>query len=932
MKEKLQQTDLLPTGTVAFLFTDIVGSTHLARQYVKEWPKYQALHHSLMESVITTHQGFVFQIIGDEIQAAFANASDALEAAMAAQKNLRVEDWGVMEAMHVRMGIHTGQATPLDGKYEGYLTLSHTKRLMSIAYGDQILLSEATKALLAETLPPDVTLRDLGTHRLKDFERLEHIYQVVCPDLPADFPPLKTQSNPPNNLPAQLTSFVGRSKELREVIDLLSVERLVTLIGTGGSGKTRLALQVAAEMMEQFPDGVFFVALAPVTDPGLVPLTITQSLNLHEVPGQSIAESLKDYLQNKKILLLLDNFEQVIASASFVAELLMACRTIKVIVTSREGLRISGEREYLIPPLELPDLAQPQSLDAISEYSAVQLFLQRARAVKPDMRITEDIVRSIAELCRRLDGLPLAIELAAARIRLLPPQAMLERMGHRLEFLIGGARDLPNRQQTLRQTIAWSYDLLDEEEKRVFKHLSIFVGGFTIDAMEAVAGNPAVDTPLLGYLGSLVDKSLIQEMDGANNEPRFVMLETLREFGREQLDAAGEMDETWRRHVSFYLALVEKREKSLENEEQVQWMNQIEQEHDNLLAALEWSMAAPPDSIRAQDDRSDLGLRLANALAFFWEARGYYSQGRERLAAVLSMVAAQGRTPARANLLARSAELAYRQSDFKATTSFASESLMIYRELMDQQGMASALIKLGNAAEELGNYTAASKYLNEALMIWRKLEDRQGTARALISYGWVALRSGDYPLAKSRLEEALTISRDLGDSRNIGFELAGLGEVALRQQDYRKASQLVEESLELRRRLGNKWGVGVCLGILGWIAMREEHWDRALALLGSSLEVRQEIGDLSGSAWCFERLAAVAEAQGKMEKAARLFGYGAALRANIRSVIDPSDQPAYDSRIRTLQAKLGKKKFGILWAEGQKLTLEQAFDYAFIKM
>lgn len=917
--------DQLPTGTVTFLFSDIVGSTNLARKFAERWFSIDAQHHDLMQKAVSAHHGRVVQTVGDEVQAAFATALDALEASLDAQYALGAEDWGEVGSVHVRMGIHTGPATlrigSRDEKYDGYLTLSHTKRLMSLAFGDQILISEATKALLGEGLPPDMTLRDLGKHRLKDFEQAEHIYQVVAPDLPADFPPLKSRDIPPNNLPIQLTSFVGRSRELSDLKKLLEEGRLLTLTGPGGSGKTRLALQVASEMIDQFPEGVFFVALASITDPGLVPLAIAQALNISETPGRVVVDSLKDYLNNKSLLLVLDNYEQVIAAASLVADLLSAHQEFKVMVTSREGLRISGEREYPIPPLELPDLTQAQSLDALSQSPAVQLFFNRAQAVQPDLQLTIETGPPVAEICRRLDGLPLAIELAAARVKILFPRAMLERMGRPLSFLTEGARDLPKRQQTLWGAIAWSYDLLDQNEQRLFRQLSVFVGGCTIDAVQAVVGDATQPDAILDHLGSLVDKSLLKGVDGASDAPRFMMLETLREFGLDQLAASGEQDLIHLRHARFFLSLAEQAEAGLESVEQVQWMNRMDQEHGNLLAALEWSRLA-------DEGAAELCVRLAGAMGFFWEARGYISEGRELLAAVLLMPPAQERNAARARLLARSAELAYRQSDFQATIRFARESLAIYRELGDRQGMASALIKLGNAATEQGNFTAASKYLEEALAILREQADRRGTARTLISYGWVALRSGNYALAKGRLEEALAISRESGDTRSMGFELSGLGEVALRQENYPHANQLVNESLELRRRLGNKWGIGVSLGILGWIAMREENWDRAMALLGESLEVRQEIGDLSGSAWCFERLAAVVQARGQVEKAVRLFGRAAGLRAAIRSVIDPSDKPAYDSKIRTLRAKLGKVKFTNLWAEGQAMPPEQAVVYA----
>lgn len=918
---------MYPKGTVTFLFTDIEGSTKLARKFPDSWPMIQARHHALLQAAITPHQGHVFQTIGDELDAAFETALDALAAALAAQRALSTEDWGGKGPICVRMGLHTGPATPRGDAYEGYLTLAHTKRLMSIASGGQILVSESAEALLRDSLMKGVSLRDLGEHRLKDFERGEHIFQVVAQDLPDEFPKLKSLNMPPNNLPAQLTSFIGRSKEKDEVRQLLSKERLLTLTGPSGSGKTRLALQVAAESFEHFRDGVFLVALAPITEPGLVASTIAQSLGIIESSGRSILDSLKDHLKKKSLLLLLDNFEQVVSAAPLVAELLVACSELKILITSREVLRISGENEYPVLPLALPNLKQLPPLESLSQVAAVELFIQRARAIKPDFRITKDTAPAVAEICYRLDGLPLGIELAAARIKALPPHAMLRRMEHRLEFLTGGGRDLPARQQTLRNAIAWSYDLLDENEQKLFRRLSVFAGGCTVKAVEAVAEDDPSGSPVLNRLESLLDKSLLQEGKGANSEPRFMMLETLREFGLEQLEASGEQAALQRRHADYFLSIAEQTEARLKSAGQVEWINRMEQEHDNLRAALGWSKTGAGTAAGT----AEICYRLAGALGLFWEARGYYTEGRELLAAILLTEPAQGRTAGRARLLARSAELAYRQSDFSATMSFAEESLAIYRQVGDRQEIASMLIKLGNAATEMGAYASASRYLEEALQTWRKLEDKHGIARALISSGWVALRTGKYDLAKTRLVEALALSRDLGDTRNIAFELSGLGEVALRQQDYVRATQLVEESLELRRQLGNQWGVGVSLGILGWIAMREEKWDRATAQLGESLEVRREIGDQSGSAWCLERLAAVAMAQGQAEKAARLFGAGSALRASIRSVIDTADQPAYKSKISALRRALGKERFTRIWDEGRALALEQAVAYALEK-
>jgi predicted ATPase/class 3 adenylate cyclase len=909
----------LPSGTVTFLFTDIEGSTRLLQQLGDKFASLLAEQQRLLGEAFETHNGSVVHTQGDSFFVAFSSALDAVNAVVKSQRALAAHPWTDGVSIRVRMGLHTGVAQISESDYVG-IDVHRAARIATAAHGGQVLLSQTTYTLVESELPDGVRLRDLGKHRLKDLRQPKQLYQLVIPGLPADFPPLKSLELSPNNLPIQLTSFIGRSKEIGEVKLLLSEGRLLTLTGPGGSGKTRLAVEVAAEMIEDFADGVFFVALAPITDPGLVASTIAQSLGIIETAGRSIVDGLKDYLQMKSLLLLLDNFEQAISAAPLVAELLAASSELKILITSREGLRISGEQEYPVPPLALPNLSQLPSLESLSQFAAVELFIQRAQAIKPNFRLTNGNAPAVAEICYRLDGLPLAIELAAARIRLLPPNAMLARLEHRLEFLTSGARNLPARQQTLRNAIAWSYALLNENEQKLFRCLSVFVDGCTVEAVEAVMGDNPTRVSILDHLGSLLNKSLLREVEDTNGEPRFLMLEVLREFGLEQFEASSEQATIRHRHANFFLALAEQAEESLESAEQVQWMNSMEQEHDNLRAALEWSITA--------EGTGEICLRLAGTLGLFWETRGYFSEGRERLSAVLLTETAQGRTAARAKLLARAAELAYRQSDYPATTVFAAESLAIYREVGDEQGIASALIKLANAATEVGDYAAASGYLEEALEIWRKQEYKHGIARALISLGWTALKSGNYSLANKRLEEALVLSRELGDTRSIGFELSGLGEVALRQSDYVRATRLLEESLELRRQLGNKWGVGVSLGTLGWVAMREGDRDRTVARLGESLEVRREIGDKGGSAWCLERLAEVAQAESQAEKAVRLFGAASALRASIGSVIDPVDQPEYERNLTSLRAELGEERFTAKWDEGRAMTLEQAVAYA----
>ncbi|HSL31720.1 MAG TPA: tetratricopeptide repeat protein [Anaerolineales bacterium] len=909
----------LPSGTVTFLFTDIEGSTRLLQQLEEKFAILDADHERILRQACEAHRGTVLDIHGDAFFVVFPGALDAVRAVAHAQRELAAHQWIDGVSVRVRMGLHTGEPQMSSSGYMG-MDVHRAARIAAAGHGGQVLISQTTYDLVKSEMPEGVTLRDLGEHRLKDLRQPKHLYQLVITGLPADFPPLKSLNVPSNNLPTQLTSFIGRETELAEIKQILNSHRLVTLTGPGGSGKTRLALQIGNDVLQQFQEGVVFVPLAPVTDPRLVPSTIAQTLDVAEVAGQSVVDVLKSHLQNKSLLLVLDNFEQVTSAAPVVSDLLAACSKLKILVTSREILRVYGEKVYPVPPLGLPDLKKLPPLDSLSQYTSIRLFLQRAQAVKPDFQITDENASSVAEICHRLDGLPLAIELAAARIRLLPPRTMLSRLERRLEFLTGGARDLPARQQTLRHAITWSYDLLAEDEQKAFRRLSVFVGGCTIGAIEAIFGEEVGGVFVLDQIGSLLDKSLIREVEGPTGEARFMMLELLREFGLEQLQASGEEQAIRRRHTNFYLALAEEAEARLESGEQAHWIHSMEQEHDNLRAALEWT--------RTAEDMSEHCLRLAGALGLFWETRGYFSEGRERLSAILAMETAQLRTSARARLLARAAELAYRQSDYAATVEYAEESLGIYREINDWQGTASMLIKLGNAATEAGDYAAATEYLNEALTIWRERGDRRGTARALISLGWAALKPGDHQLARARLEEALTLSRELKDTRSMGFELSGLGEIALRQGEYARAKQLLEESLGLRQQLGNKWGIGVSAGTLGWVAIREGNWKQAMDWLAESLEVRQEIGDKGGCAWCLERLAEIAMAQQNPEKALRLLSAAAKLRIAIGSVIDPVDQEEYQNRRSTLRKELGEERFAAVWHAGHAMTLEQAIEFA----
>src|SRR5215207_4909116 len=581
----------LPSGTVTFLFSDIEGSTaHWERDRPVMAEAVQR-HLAVLDAAIQTHGGVHFKTIGDAVQAAFPTAPAAVAAAVDAQRALLAAEWGAIGPLRVRMALHAGEATPdIRGDFLA-APLNRLSRLLSAGHGGQILLSQTVQQLSRGALPPGTELRDLGEHRLRDLLEPEHVFQLLHPDLPDRFPPLKSLGSRPNNLPRQPTAFVGREAEVRQVVDLLRREEveLLTLTGPGGTGKTRLALQAAAELLEDFADGVFFVPLAPLTASDLVPSAIASALGLRDEGERPLPDRLRDFLTDKQLLLLLDNVEHVSDAASLVADLLAAAPGLEVLATSRAPLRVRAEWEYPVAPLGLPPRQIPPP-EQLVQYEAVRLFVARAQAVKPDFAVDDGNAAAVAEICRRLDGLPLAIELAAARVRMLPPPALLARLDKRLPLLTGGARDAPERQRTLRDTIAWSHDLLAPEERVLFRRLAVFAGGCTLEAAEAV-GNQDGALDAFGGLERLCEHSLVRQDVGPGGQPRFVMLETIREFGLERLAESGEEAAIRKGHAALFMELAEAAAPALTGPDPGPWLDQLETEHDNLRGALWWAVS-----------------------------------------------------------------------------------------------------------------------------------------------------------------------------------------------------------------------------------------------------------------------------------------------------------------------------------------------------
>lgn len=621
MLQSGRMIDRPPRGTVTFLFTDIEGSTTRWEHEPELMSPALARHDHLLRRIFEQHNGYVFKMMGDAFHAAFSTANDALQAAVEAQLALFTEDWAEGKAIKVRMALYTGAAEQRDGDYFGQ-PLNRVARIMAAGHGGQILLSQATYDLVKSQLHSDIEFTDMGEHRLKDLTHPEHIYQVVAQGLERDFPPLRTLDYRPNNLPRQITTLVGRERAIADLVDMLSRRNvaLVTLTGPGGTGKTRLGLQVGADLLDAFPDGVWFVDLAALTEPGLVISTIAQTLGVKEAGQQPILNTLKSYLKEKHLLLLLDNFEQVVEAAGSVSQIILSCAHIKVIVTSRIPLRIRGEKEYPVSPLALPDPGRLPAAERLAEYDAIKLFVDRATEVKPNFQLGHVNATAIAEICARLDGLPLAIELAAARIRVFTPQDLLSRLTNRMKMLTGGARDLPARQQTIRNTIEWSYDLLSDGEKQLFRRMAVFQGGRTLEALEAVC-NAEGDLPVdvLDGVESLVSKSLLRQGEGAGGEARFAMLETIHEYAREKLAESGETDTLQHEHAAYFMAKVEEAEPHLRGAKQREWHQRLDEEHDNVRAALDW---AELKGSEGNAEAINIGLRITGVMGRFWDTYG----------------------------------------------------------------------------------------------------------------------------------------------------------------------------------------------------------------------------------------------------------------------------------------------------------------------
>jgi predicted ATPase/class 3 adenylate cyclase len=844
----------LPSGTVTFLFTDVEQSTRLLAELGAD-AYGDALEEHRRRLREAFRAGYEVDTQGDSLFYAFGRADDAVLAAVEGQHALD----GL--PIRVRIGLHTGQPAIVANGYVG-LDVHRAARICAAANGGQIVLSQTTRDLAA------AETRDLGEHRLKDLTQPQRLYQVVAPGLQSEFAPLRTLENRPTNLPAQTTPLVGRTAELGALRALLAdgEVRLLTLTGPGGSGKTRLALHAAAEAVELFPSGVWLVSLEAVSDAGLLLPTIAQTVGLSESGNQPLEAVVREHLAGKRVLLVLDNFEQLLDAARTVSDLLDGSPGVQVVATSRARLRIAAEHAFPVPPLALPDPRSLPALDALSQYEAVALFLERARAVAPDFTVTDENAPGIAELCVRLDGLPLAIELAAARVKLLPPQALLTRLGQRLDLLRGGARDRPERQQTLRAALDWSFDLLEPSEQRLFSQLSVFAGGFRLGAAEAICDAD------LDVLEVLLENSLLRSEERPDGEPRLFMLESIRDYGREQLERDGSAEEALERHARWFAAWLDDRTNERLAGRLIAAWEPEDEEHDNIRAALTWAR-----------DRGQIDLELrfaASAGLFYWPSRGQLTEGRRWLDDVLSR--SQDADPGpRARALVAAAQHAWRQGDYEGSDDLAAEAAGVLERLDDRPALAQALMARGIAAEARGDPDGTEEHFGAAERIFRELGHTDALNAILNNRGYADIVSGDFESAERRL-----------------------GEVA--------------DSAAGEPRLFAASNHGLALAFLGRLSEAEERF--AETLQGTLATNRSTELLFYG----FEGLALVAAGRAEDLRAAQLWGVAAGIREATGYVLATAEQRLHDQLVPEVRGRLGETDFHRAWNVGRQLSFEQA--------
>jgi predicted ATPase/class 3 adenylate cyclase len=923
------------------LFTDIEGSTKLWDREPEAMSRALARHDALSRSAVETHRGTVVKMTGDGMYAAFDEPADALAATIELSRALVGPGAEGGLALRVRYGLHAGLVERRDADLFGS-AVNRAARLMKAANGNQILVSQAVADGVRDRLPAAVTLLDLGSVRLRDLATSEHVYQVVHPDLEKDFPALRSLESTPNNLPQQVTSFVGRERELSEAKKLVGQTRLLTLLGMGGLGKTRLSLQVAADLMEKFPDGVWFVDLAPIRDPAHVASATAQALSVRDEPGRPLVETLCAHLRDRRLLVVLDNCEHLVAAcAALATALLRNTPDVRILATSREALHIAGEQTYPVLPLAVPrDAARAEDL---LRSDAVQLFVERARLQKPGFEVTEREAPGVAELCARLDGIPLALELAAARLRSLSVAEINKRLTDRFKLLTGGSRTALERQQTLRALVAWSYDLLSESERLMLDRLSVFAGGFDLAAAEAVCGaEPLSDVDVLDLVTSLVEKSLVmveQEDDGSRygmletirefahqhlageeaSGTRYGMLQTIQEFAHERLADRGELAATAARHCNYYLELAKKARVRLEGPDQAEWTARLETELDNLRAAIALALAGGVDPV--------IAVKLEVGLLGFRLLRGYATEGRNNLRAALALPALKEPAVARAHALFAVGALAMDQGDLAEAEVALAECLAIRRSLGNPREIAASMSTLATLYVLRGDMAGARECEEEALRISRELGERLGEGIGLLTLAEISRRQGDRDGARESLEGCLAVARSLRHHELEAECERSFGELAFDAGDLASARQRFTRSLEICRDVADRRNEAIATWWQGRTDAAAGDTAAARAKFAAALPAFRAFEMKAEATACVEDSALLAAGAERHEDAVRLLSAAASAR---EALVLParSDSAPRDAALARARAAIGEASFAAATGEGREWTRDEAISRA----
>ncbi len=901
----------LPAGTVTLVFTDIEGSTGLLQTLGDRYPEVLATHHALVREAFARHGAFERGSAGDGLYFVFPSARAAVQAAVDGQLAIAEHAWSDGVTVRDRMGLHTGEP---ENAAEGYVGLDvhRAARICAAGHGGQILISQTTRDLIADERASSISVVDLGIHRLRSLDAPLRLYQVSGPGMARDFPPPRTADAPRNNLQLEVTSFIGREGEIEQATAILDRSSLLTLTGPGGVGKTRLGLRLARTLLARFEDGVWLVECGTLTDPDLVLPAVVSVIGLTEPTGRTLLTTIVDHLKGKRLLLVLDDCDRVLAECGELAEALVrACSSVRIVVTSREALGVPGEAVLPIASLRTPQAGSTIRAEDMIAIDACRLFIERARAVEPTFTVTDRNARAVVALCRRLDGMPLAIELAAARVRTLPVEQIAARLNDRFRLLTGGSRTALARHQTLRATIDWSYDLLTEPERAVLRRLSVFAGGATLEAAEAVCAGDGVDAlDILDGLGRLVEKSLVFT-DPGSAEARFRLLETVREYASGRLVEAGEAEMTARRHRDWYLGMVDEASRAFfQGPEPVEWLRGLDREHDDLHAALEWSLGQPGEG--------SAGLRMASGLWRYWEIRGHLTEGRALLERAVEGVGGDVST-LRANAFTGAGNMAFMQGDYRAASTFHEASLTLHREMGDRQSVAYAANNLANTAVQLGDHARARTLYEETVALCREVGDLRGIAFGSINLADVATRQGDLDAALVLHDEVMASVRERGDRWTEAFALDTFAGATSRTGDRETARSLHVEALAILEELGDRRGVARVLTHLAELALTDGDTARARGLFRQSLAIRQDLGDMPGLASAMENLAG-AVAIDDAEAAARLHGAAESLREAIRAAVPPQAAAAHQQDLAGLAARLGTDRFEDARREGSLMT------------